>query len=179
MASSEPLLGSIAMFAGNFAPRGYALCQGQILSIAQNSALFSLLGTTYGGDGVTTFGLPNLASRFPVGTGQGPGLSNIDLGQMAGKTAVTLTTPQMPAHMHTLNCDATASATGTPGPSTVLGMAGDAITPVNVYSTGQPNTTLNPASVSVAGGGQPVDVTNPYVGINFIIALEGIYPSRP
>src|SRR6478672_10112699 len=98
---SEPFLAEIIMFAGNFAPRGWAFCQGQILSIAQNTALFSLLGTTYGGNGQTTFALPDLRGRVPVGTGQGPGLSNYDLGQVSGSESVTLTVSQMPAHNHT------------------------------------------------------------------------------
>src|SRR5689334_24076195 len=97
---SEPFLAEIVLFAGNFAPRGWAFCWGQILSIAQNTALFSLLGTTYGGNGQTTFALPNLASRFPIGAGQGPGLSNYTLGQLAGTESTTLTINNMPAHNH-------------------------------------------------------------------------------
>jgi microcystin-dependent protein len=178
MASSEPLLGSIAMFAGNFAPRGYALCQGQLLSIAQNTALFSILGTTYGGNGQTTFALPNLAGRFPVGQGQGPGLPAVDLGEQAGAQTVTLLSSQMPAHTHALNANSTASDAAAPGPSVVLAPGGDSATPQNLYSTAPPNTTLSPTSVSIAGGSQPVDIQNPLLGINFIIATEGMFPSR-
>src|SRR4051812_4210500 len=98
---SEPFLAEIVMFAGNFAPRGWAFCNGQILSIAQNTALFSLLGTTYGGNGQTTFSLPDFRGRSPVGTGQGPGLATIDLGEVSGAEAVTLLTTQMPVHTHT------------------------------------------------------------------------------
>src|SRR5437879_11862971 len=99
---STPLLGSIIMFAGNFAPRGWALCNGQILPIAQNTALFSILGTTYGGNGQTTFALPDLRGRVPVGSGQGPGLSNYDLGQQGGSESETLTVNQMPEHTHAI-----------------------------------------------------------------------------
>jgi microcystin-dependent protein len=177
MASSEPLIGSIAMFAGNFAPRGYALCQGQLLSIAQNTALFSILGTTYGGNGQTTFGLPDLRGRFPVGQGQGPGLPNIDLGELAGSSSVTLTSNQMPMHNHLIACDGNASSQPSPA-NAFPGFGGDAITPTNIYSAGPANATMNPQAVSPAGGGQPVNVTNPFLGINFIIATEGIFPSR-
>src|SRR5438105_10342167 len=102
---SEPFLGQIMLFGGNFAPRGWAFCNGQIMSIAQNTALFSLLGTTYGGDGITTFALPDLRGRAPVGQGQGPGLSNITLGEASGTESITLTIANMPGHNHTLGCD--------------------------------------------------------------------------
>jgi len=178
MASSEPLLGSIALFGGNFAPRGYALCQGQLLSIAQNTALFSILGTTYGGNGQTTFALPDLRGRFPVGQGQGPGLTNIDLGEMAGVTSVTVLTSNMPAHTHALMGNSTASDGATPGPTMVLAPGGDSVTPLNYLSSAAPNTSLNPLSIGVTGSGIPLSIANPYMGINFIIAVEGIFPSR-
>ena len=108
--STEPYLGSIVMFAGNFEPRGWAFCAGQILSISQNSALFAILGTTFGGNGIQTFALPDLRGRGPVGTGQGPGLSDIVLGEMAGTENVTLTAANMPSHNHPINCDNTGAS---------------------------------------------------------------------
>jgi microcystin-dependent protein len=178
MASSEPLLGSIAIFAGNFAPRGYQLCQGQLLSIAQNTALFSILGTTYGGNGQTTFALPDLRGRFPVGQGPGPGLSPVDLGEMAGNNNVTILTSNMPAHTHPLMANNATSDAAAPANNTVLAPGTDGNNPLPLYSTQPPNTTLAPQSIGAAGGGQPVNVANPYLGINFIIAVEGIFPSR-
>lgn len=166
---SEPFLGEIRMFGGNFAPRGWAFCDGQLLPIAQNTALFSLLGTTYGGDGQSTFGLPDLRGRFPMHEGQGPGLTPRSLGAVAGAEAVTLIASQMPAHNHTV------------GAST--GEANDVI-PTNGYLaagnqySASANTSLNPAALGVAGGSQPHDNMPPYLVVNFIIALEGIYPSR-
>src|SRR5689334_14491352 len=123
--SDTPLLASIAIFAGNFAPRGWALCNGQILPIAQNTALFSLLGTTYGGNGQTTFALPDLRGRAPIGTGQGPGLSNVDLGQVGGTENVTLLTSNMPMHNHSLNASSAAADVGAPGATVVLANSGD------------------------------------------------------
>jgi len=165
------------MFAGNFAPRGWAFCAGQIMSIAQNTALFSLLGTTYGGNGQTTFALPDLRSRGPVGQGQGPGLSNIQLGEMAGTENVTLLTSNMPAHNHAINCDNTGSSA--PAPSGLIpGFAGDRSTSLNVYSSNPANAQMNPQTVGLTGSNIPVGIRDPYLGINFIIALEGIFPSR-
>jgi len=201
----EPFLGEIKMFGGNFAPRGYAFCQGQLLSIAQNSALFSLLGTTYGGNGQTTFGLPDLRGRVPVGQGSGGGLSPVVLGEVGGGENVTLTLNQMPTHNHTVTfagqvtatgqaaIPATASATATtqaaPGTGTVLGPIAAGGRPGSLYATSAAETTLAPfniscsgnvpaATVGLSGGSQPVSVRNPYLGINFIIALEGVFPSR-
>ena len=178
MASSEPLLGSIAIFGGNFAPRGYALCQGQLMSIAQNTALFSILGTTYGGNGQTTFALPDLRGRMPIGQGQGPGLNSVELGEMAGQQSVTMLTTNMPAHTHTLNANNTASDGATPGPTMVLAPAGDTVTPITYLASSAPNTTLSPTSIGISGGSQPMSIVNPYLGINFIIATEGVFPSR-
>lgn len=175
--SSEPYLGSIAMFAGNFAPRGWAFCAGQILPIAQNTALFSILGTTYGGNGQTTFALPDLRGRAPVGVGQGPGLSNVNLGQVSGTETVTLLTSNLPPHNHLINCDNTGSSA--PQPSGLLpGYAGDRSTSMNVYSGAAANAQMNPQMVGLTGNGIPVSIRDPYLGINYIIALEGIFPSR-
>lgn len=174
---SDPFIGEIRIFAGNFAPRGWALCQGQILSIAQNTALFSILGTTYGGNGQTTFALPDLRGRFPMQQGQGPGLSPRTLGEQGGTQTVTLLTTQMPAHTHS---------------HLASGAGGDQVTPdgnfdaVLLDSQQQPqsqygaaaNTTMNATIIGAAGGSQPHDNMSPFLCLNFIIATEGIYPSR-
>ena len=168
---SEPFLGEIYLVPYTFAPRGYAFCAGQILPIAQNTALFSLLGTTFGGNGQTTFALPDLRSRVPVGVGQGPGLSNIDLGQVGGSETATLTSNQLPAHSHL------ASASGAAGtatrPANNVPAAGQA-----VYTGASDGSTLNPSFIQSSGGSQPFGLRSPYLGINYIIALEGIFPSR-
>lgn len=169
---SEPFLAEIKMFGGNFAPRGWAFCQGQILSIAQNTALFSLLGTTYGGNGQTTFALPDLRGRYPMQPGQGPGLSPRTLGEQGGSESVTLITNQMPAHNHLLN--ASTEDAGVKNPTgQVL-----ATTTAPTYATGPINATMNPAAIGANGGSQPHNNMSPFLCINYIIALEGIYPSR-
>lgn len=174
----DPLLGTIILFAGNFAPRGWAFCHGQILPIAQNTALFSILGTTYGGDGRTTFALPDLRGRVPVGQGQGPGLSPIQLGERGGSSTVTLTQAQMPAHVHTATSTLPVSAANARVSSPVGNVL--AVTPDEIY--GPPSSATDSTAVSTtvdaAGGSQPVSVMPPYLGMNYIIALQGIYPSR-
>jgi len=186
---SDPFIGEIRMFAGTFAPRGWAFCQGQQLAISSNSALFSLLGTTYGGNGTTTFALPDMRSRVPVGTGQGGGLSNIIQGEMAGVENVTLAVSQLPVHAPTVSATVavpaiTAGSSPVAAPAanlnlTAVAAAGRAGT---LYSPDTPDTTLKPfaaqVTVGTVGGGLPVPVRQPYIGTNFIIALEGIYPSR-
>jgi microcystin-dependent protein len=177
--SDTPFLGCIFMFAGNFAPRGYALCQGQILPIAQNTALFSLLGTTYGGNGQTTFALPDLRGRAPIGQGQGPGLSPITLGEVAGTETTTLLITNMPAHNHTLTCDTNPASVGAPSGNLLADSGTSQSGGVPIYSNSNaPNGSLNPQSIGVAGGSQPFAIRNPYLGINYIIALQGIFPSR-
>ena len=176
---SNPYLGEIRMFAGNFAPRGFALCQGQLLAISQNDTLFALIGTTYGGDGQVTFGLPDMRSRLPINQGQGPGLSSYVIGQMSGTESVTLIAQQMPSHSHSLSATtATASQpapTSTSFPATLLGTAElYAIPGTNPLKQGA----LNPNSVSATGGNQPHNNLMPILAINFIIALEGVFPSR-
>jgi microcystin-dependent protein len=175
---SEPYIGQIILFAGNFAPKGWAFCEGQILSIAQNTALFSILGTTYGGNGQTTFALPDLRGRVPIQPGQGPGLSPYTLGEMSGVENVNLLITQIPAHNHMLE------ASGAQGDSPSPSGAVPAVTvdpnsqqPLNSYAS-TPNTTMAPASVSLVGGSQPHTNVQPYLAINFIIATEGIFPSR-
>lgn len=168
---NEPFLGEISLVPYNFAPRGFAFCQGQILAIAQNTALFSLLGTTYGGNGESTFALPDLRGRVAVSTGQGPGLSNYDLGQIGGSETVTLTQNQMPAHGH--GAASTQAAATSTRPSNQFPAAGQA-----VYGAATDGTTLNPGFIQNTGGSQPHSNVQPYLGLNYIIALEGIYPSR-
>ena len=174
--SSEAYMASIVLFAGNFAPRNWALCQGQLVSIAQNSALFSLLGTTYGGDGVTTFALPDLRGRVATGTGQSPGTNNVSLGEMAGSPTVTLLVTQMPAHTHPVMASQAADTTNPTGSVPANDARG---TPLNIYNTTSDGSVMNPQMIGVAGGSQPVNIEQPYLGLNYIICTEGIYPSRP
>jgi microcystin-dependent protein len=174
-AQSEPLLGQIMCGAWNFAPRGWALLNGQLLPIAQNTALFSLLGTTYGGNGQTTFALPDLRGRVPMHWGQGPGLSSRDLGESGGTETNTLSVAQLPPHAHTVaplgsNNDATAvsPAGKVPAAKARTTLYTD---PVNLVAQA-------PTTTSAAGGGQPVNNVQPYLTFTCVIAVEGIYPSR-
>lgn len=173
--SQDGYIGEIRMFAGNFAPVNWMLCQGQILPIAQNTALFSILGTTYGGNGQTTFALPDLRGRVPIGVGQGAGLSLRNLGDMAGTENVTLTVNQMPAHTHLVNAVTSVGNQNSP--------TGNFLADTNVldkeYSNSASNTTMNPAMLASAGGNQPFSIMQPYLGMNYIICVAGIYPSRP
>ncbi len=183
----EEYLGMIKIFAGNFAPRGWLMCNGQILSIAQNTALFSLLGTTYGGDGVTTFALPNFQSRAPIAMGQGPGLSYRVQGEVSGSENNTLLISNLPPHNHQAvlsasNADAGQNA-ATVGASiaTPGSLSGRTFTGTLGYNTSTPNTVLNPASVTttVTGQGIPVNNMQPFIAMNYIICTQGLYPSRP
>jgi microcystin-dependent protein len=167
---SNPYLGEIFLVPYNFAPRGYAFCQGQILPIAQNTALFSLLGTTFGGNGQTTFALPDLRGRCALSAGQGPGLSNYDLGEVTGTESVTLTSQQMPAHNHALN-----GVDDDPNSSLVTGHL---LANTNTYSKGAASAAMNATAVGQAGGNQPHVNLQPLLVLNYCIALEGIYPSR-
>ncbi|MDX2067072.1 MAG: tail fiber protein [Haliscomenobacter sp.] len=165
-------IGQILLFAGNFAPRNWAYCQGQIISIAQNSALFAILGTTYGGNGQTTFALPNFSSRTPVGVGQGNGLQNVSLGEMRGAETFTLTTSNMPSHSHTLYGTDVDGNVNVPT-NALLAKNGD-----NSYlNTGGQGMMAN-ATIGMTGAGQPFNNRQPYLGINFVICLYGIFPSR-
>jgi len=170
----NPYIGEIRIFGGNFAPKGWALCNGQLLSISSNTALFSILGTTYGGDGVRNFALPNLQSRVPIHWGHGSGLSQYIPGQSAGVENVTLMQQQMPQHNHNMG---TLSAPGTASrPNTQLlaqPTAGNAYGPAP-----SDGSTLNQAAISSAGGNQPHANLQPYLVMNFIIALQGIFPPR-
>lgn len=170
----DPFIAGIVLFAGNFAPRNWAFCNGQILSIAQNTALFSLVGTTYGGNGTTTFALPDLRGRVPIHPGQGPGLSSYTLGQLSGTETRTLLTTNMPAHNHSLNA---------------VSEGGDASAPAGAllantgaldkeYKTTGTIVAMNSQAIGVNGGSQPFSIVQPYLCINYIIALFGIFPSR-
>ncbi|MBS1858600.1 MAG: phage tail protein [Acidobacteria bacterium] len=173
---ANPFVGEIRMFAGNFAPRGWALCNGQLLSIASNSALFSLLGTFYGGNGTSNFALPNLQGMAAMNQGQGPGLTNRVLGETGGVSAVTLLSNQVPAHNHTFNC-----ATGSKGDSsTVAGNfnADEGAGTTAIYATASDGTTMNPLMVQPLPASQPHENMQPYQCLNFIIALQGVYPAR-
>lgn len=173
---SEPFLAEIRMFGFNFAPRGWAFCNGQIMSIAQNTALFSLLGTFYGGNGTTTFALPNLQASAPMHQGQGPGLTPRSLGEVGGVQTVTLIQSEMAAHNHPVGCDSGPGSVAAP----INGMwaSGGRGRP-SAYSANPPNTPMSGAAFGPAGGSQPHNNMPPYLTVNFCIALQGIYPSRP
>jgi microcystin-dependent protein len=202
---SDPYLGEIRMVGFTFAPVGWALCAGQIVSIAQNQALFSLLGTTYGGNGVATFGLPDLQGRSPVGTGNGAGLTPIVAGQISGTENASIMLNNLPSHTHIaavtggggavtipVAIPATTTTTGegaTPGPTTTLGPISAGGRPGSLYSTATANTTLAPFNVSttipaptvtnsLTGNNVPLPIRNPYLGLTCIIAMQGVFPSR-
>ena len=172
---SEPFVAEIRIFAGNFAIRGWAFCNGQLLPVSQNTALFSLVGTTYGGDGTTTFGLPNLQGRAPMHPGRGPGLTSRRLGQQGGVENVTLTEAQMPNHGHALQANDNRAGSGGPvgnsfaEPRDGLRYQSDTVTN---------RVTMSDQALENAGGGQPHNNMQPFTTLNFIIALVGLYPSR-
>jgi len=166
-------IGEIRMFAGNFPPNGWAFCDGQLIPIAENDALFTLIGTTYGGDGEETFALPDLRGRFPIHHGQGSGLSAHSIGESGGTEEVTLTVQQIPAHTHALlaSTDPGAAITPTDG---VLGAGAS----VNIFRPSPPAATpMDVGAVSPAGGSQPHDNMHPFIGIHYIISLFGLFPS--
>ena len=169
----EPLLGQIQAFGFNFAPRGWAFCNGQLLPISQNQALFALLGTTYGGDGRTTFGLPDLRGRVSFAFGSGPGLSNYVIGEKGGAETVTLNTNQIPSHSHTANA-ANESANSNRPTGNVL-----ASPETNIYRENQaPDTQMHANIIGDTGGGQSHPNIQPFLVINWCIALDGTFPSR-
>jgi len=175
---TDPFVAEIRIFCGNFAPRGWAFCNGQLLPISQNTALFSLLGTTYGGDGRSTFALPDLQGRAPLQQGQGPGLSLYDLGEAAGETTVTLLTTELPGHKHVANAVNALGNSNSPASAVwAEGGIGRQLDPL--YSTAAPNRQMSPAASSVAGGNVPHNNMSPYLSLTFIIALQGIFPQRP
>ena len=170
----EYFIGQILIVGFNFAPRGFALCNGQLLPIAQNTALFSLLGTTYGGNGQTTFGLPDLRGRLPIHQGQGPGLSPRSLGERSGVESVTLVSTQMPQHTHTLNAVSESGNVGAPA-NAFLAATGSLDPEYRLAGTA---VQLAPTAIGSVGGSQPHDNMPPFLVVNFVIALEGIFPSR-
>jgi microcystin-dependent protein len=165
---SSPFIGEIRMFGGNFAPAGWAFCDGRLIPISENDALFNLIGTTYGGDGQTTFALPNLQSRVPVHVG--PGFA---LAQMGGAEQVTLTTSQIPAHTHVPQGQ---SGNGSQGPGG--GVWAKSATNQNIYQTTAPNAAMNAAAIAFSGGSQPHDNMIPFLCVNFILSLFGVFPSQ-
>jgi len=172
---SDPYIGEIRMFGGNFAPAGWAFCQGQLMPISENDALFTLLGTTYGGDGQETFGIPDLQGRAPLHQGQGNGTSNYIIGQKGGVESVTVTTNQLPVHNHAAPTTTTgqqASPTGA-----ILAKATSTQAGLRIYSTNASNVVMNPATIPAVGGSQPHDNFQPTLAISYIISLFGIYPS--
>src|SRR5262245_4695371 len=171
----DPFVAEIRIFAGNFAPKGWALCDGQLMPISQNTALFSLLGVTYGGDGKSTFALPNLQGSAPMQQGQGPGLSLRDLGEVGGEQNVTLLQTEMPAHAHTA---VAASGTGLADPTNNAWASG-AKGFGSVYApTSANNVPMSPVATSIAGGNLPHNNMPPFLCLTFIIALQGVFPAR-
>lgn len=179
---SEPYIGELRLFAGNFAPRGWAFCDGQLLTIAENAALFALIGPTYGGDGRDNFGLPDLRGRVPIHRGTGPGLSPRTIGERAGEERVTLTAQQLPVHTHVPGRVSEQTATSRSAVGNVRAVLPEGKKAYAVPQEGPGGTVradVVMASTSQAGGNQPHDNVQPYLGINYIIALTGVYPSRP
>jgi microcystin-dependent protein len=171
----EPFIGQIAMFAGNFAPRGWAFCDGQLLRIAEHTALFALIGTTYGGDGRTTFALPDLRGRVPIHPGDGPDLTSRRSGERGGQEHITLTAAEMPSHSHIAT--AAARQGDTPKPSHAV-WAGSPLEDEQYAHEPTPGTQLHPEAIQPSGGGHAHDNMQPYLCVNFIIALQGFFPSR-
>ncbi len=170
---SDPFVAEIRMFAGNFAPTGWATCDGQILPISQNTALFSLLGTTYGGNGQSTFALPDLQDSAPMHPGQGAGLSLYNLGQQGGSPFVTLLESEMPAHSHAANAKTSLGNSQTPADQT---WAGSSI--VKQFVNTPPNIAMSPLSLAIAGSSLPHNNLAPYLVVTFIMALQGVFPPR-
>lgn len=184
----DEIIGTIKIFGFNFAPRGWMTCQGQTLAIASNSALFSLLGTTYGGNGTTTFALPNLQGRAPIGFGTGPGLPTYQLGQTGGSNSVAMDASHLPTHTHNASATSTstlfAESAGPSGqnPNGKMLATGqfytDPVAANNRAMAPDSVTTTTTVSVMPAGAGLPIDVTNPFLAVNYCVCLEGVYPSR-
>jgi len=183
--STEPFIGEIKILGFNFAPRGYATCQGQLMSIAQNTALFALIGTYYGGDGQVTFGLPDLQGRVPIGQGQGAGLPFYSIGEEGGSTTTSILTSNLPPHVHTLtnvvvkqkastaNADESSPDGNFPANTAAASYSGNGAT-AGIF-TGH---AVVSGTTDITGSGQPIDIMNPYLTINYSIAVEGIFPSR-
>jgi microcystin-dependent protein len=173
---SSPFVAEIRMFGFNFAPTGWAQCNGQLLPISQNTALFSLLGTFYGGDGKSTFALPNLEGSTPLHQGQGPGLSDRFIGEVSGSESVTLLVTEIPAHTHQLMANPVTGGLSSPVGNLWSPLAGR--TPPNLYFNGNTDTSMNPFTIGISGGGLPHNNMSPYLVVNFCIALQGVFPPR-
>ncbi len=173
---ADPFIAEIRVFSFNFAPTGWAFCDGQLLPISQNTALFSLLGTAYGGDGRATFGLPDLRGSAPLQPGQGPGLSLRDLGESGGSASVTLINSEMPAHTHTAR--ATAAVGDQISPAGMVPAIPGISRGATAYTTGAGDTSLSPLALDTVGTGQPHNNMPRYLTLSFIIALQGVYPAR-
>ena len=179
----DPTLAEIKLFGGNFAPTSWAFCNGQLMAIAEYTALFALIGTTYGGDGQETFALPDLRGRVAVGTGQGNGLSNVELGQVWGSESITLTTGNMPAHSHTGNLELRVNASTNTGNNTGANSYWAASTS-KPYDSAAGNVSMAPNAVQLmalsnnTGNGQSINNMQPYLALNYLIAIEGVFPSR-
>lgn len=170
----DPFVAEIRIFPFNFAPKGWAWCNGQILPLSQNTALFSLLGTTYGGDGKSTFALPNLQGSCPMHPGQGPGLSLHDLGEIGGSETVTLLESEIPSHSHALRASLDPGDLAIPAPTRSLASSAQGV----IYNTSAPTTPMAPESLTPAGGDQPHNNLMPYLTFYFNIALQGVFPPR-
>jgi microcystin-dependent protein len=170
---ADPFVAEIRIVGFNFAPQGWAFCDGTLIPISQNTALFSLLGTSYGGNGTTLFALPNLRGKAPIHWGQGPGLSDRSIGESGGSETVTLTMNEMPAHAHAIAATSAPADRSNPA-SSVLATPADP-----TYTAQAANTVTNPTTLAVEGGTQPHNNLQPYLALNFVIALQGIFPSRP
>jgi microcystin-dependent protein len=182
--AQDQFVGEIRVFAGNFAPIGWAKCEGQIMSISQNTALYSLLGTTYGGNGTSTFALPDMRERVAIHPNQGPGLSLHDLGEASGNSLVTLTPENLPAHNHTAQIKVSSGVADLSAPTVGVSLAApveihnSTSYPVLRYTTASPNVTLSTNTTSVTGGSDPINISQPYLVCTYIIALQGIYPQH-
>ncbi len=181
--AQEPYIGEIRLFAGNFAPSGWAFCDGSLLSISENEVLFNLIGTTYGGDGQSTFAVPDLRGRVPVGQGQGPGLSNRIIGETGGQETVTLTSANMPSHTHTgrLVVNNSNASISVPTSSSSIANSGSfsgrSFLPNLSYNSSAPDILLQTVTTEAVGNSVPAKISIPNLGINYIISLFGIYPS--
>lgn len=171
---AQPYVGEIRMFAGNFAPAGWMFCEGQLLPISENETLFQLIGTTYGGDGQETFALPDLRGRIPIHNGTGSSGTTYNLAETGGVESVTLTTQQIPTHSHSLLATTDLANSGSPADAYLSTTA----TGNKIYSTATPSTALHPQEISPVGGSQPHDNFQPYLCVDFIISLFGIFPSQ-
>ena len=174
-AGYDPFIGELMLVPYSFCPQGWAEADGRLLAISSNSALFSLLGTQYGGNGTTDFALPDLRGRVPLGVGTGPGLTTVTTGQTGGTESVTLTTSSLPQHSHALGASTAAATHAAPADTRVLAQTQNA----GSYVSGPATQALGATSIGATGGGQPFAVRNPYLGMRWCIALSGIYPSSP